>query len=79
MAKPHSTKATPSTKSKTAYADAYRDVDFRKNPEKYIVGRGEQGVLMAEPYKSEILPHWKFATPEKAERSATAIYALFED
>ena len=61
----------------TSYADAYRNVDFRKNPEKYPIGRGEQGVLMAEPYKSEILPYWKFATPELAEKSAVKIYEFF--
>lgn len=61
----------------TNYADAYRDIDFRKHPEKYKIGRGEQGVLMAEPYKSEILPYWKFATPELAEASAAKIYSLF--
>lgn len=64
--------------SSTDYADAYRNVDFRKHPEKYVIGRGEQGVLMAEPYKSEILPYWKFATPEKAEVSAKKIFRLFE-
>lgn len=63
--------------SGTAYADAYRGVDFRKHPEKYVIGRGEQGVLIAEPYKSEILPFWKFATPEKATKSAEKIYSLF--
>lgn len=63
---------------KTAYADVYRNTDFRLHPELYRVGRGEQGVLMAEPYKSEILPHWKFKTPEIAETSARKIYQLFE-
>lgn len=53
--------------------------DFRKHPEKYSIGRGEQGVLKAEPYKSEILPHWKFATPEKAKASADKILAMFYD
>ena len=52
-------------------------IDFRKHPEKYLIGRGEQGVLLVEPYKSEILPHWKFATPEKATKSADAILKLF--
>lgn len=61
------------------YSDAYRDIDFRKHPEKYLIGRGEQGVLLAEPYKSEILPHWQFATPEKAEASADKILAMFYD
>ena len=63
----------------TAYADAYRKIDFREHPEKYSVGRGEQGVLIAEPYKSEILPHWKFKTEEAAETSAQKIYQLFLD
>jgi hypothetical protein len=61
-----------------SYADQYRDIDFRKHPEKYSIGRGEQGVLIAEPYKSEILPFWKFATPDDARKSATKIYAMFE-
>ena len=64
--------------SDASYADAYRDVDFRQHPDKYIVGRGEQGVLIAEPYKSEILPHWKFKTPEVAKVSASKIFAMFE-
>lgn len=62
----------------TSYANAYRDVDFRKHPELYKIGKGEQGVLMAEPYKSEILPFWRFATPETARESAAKIYELFE-
>ncbi len=60
-----------------SYADAYRDTNFRAHPEKYIIGKGEQGVLMAEPYKSELLPHWKFATPDKAEASAIKILNMF--
>jgi len=64
---------------KTSYADAYRDIDFRKYPDKYVVGRGEQGVLIAQPYKSEILPHWKFATPAAATKSAKHIYQMFLD
>lgn len=64
--------------SNTSYADDYRNIDFRKHPELYKIGRGEQGVLIAEPYKSEMLPHWKFKTPEIAEVSAKKIYAMFE-
>ena len=52
-------------------------VDFRLEPDKYSIGRGEQGVLMVEPYKSEILPHWRFRTPDVAKKSAEKIYALF--
>jgi hypothetical protein len=61
------------------YSDKYRNIDFRKSPEKYEVGRGEEGVLLAEPYKSEILPHWRFATPVQAKSSADKILALFYD
>lgn len=61
------------------YADGYPGIDFRKYPERYPIGRGEQGVLIAEPYKSEILPHWKFKTEADATASAKKIYALFED
>ncbi len=57
-------------------ADLY-GTDFRAHPEKYRIGKGEQGVLMVEPYKSEILPHWRFKTPEIARESSEKIYALF--
>ena len=56
----------------------YSTLDLRKQPELYRVGRGEQGVLLVEPYKSEILPHWRFKTPAIAKESASAIYELFE-
>jgi len=59
------------------YSDIDWTIDFRKSPEKYLIGRGEQGVLLVEPYKSEILPHWKFATPDKATVSADKILAMF--
>ena len=55
----------------------FKKVDFRKHPELYKVGVGEQGVLMVEPYKSEILPHWRFKTPEIALVSAKKIFLLF--
>lgn len=45
----------------------------------YLVGRGEQGVLLVEPYKSEILPHWRFKTPEIATVSSEKIYQMFLD
>ena len=60
-------------------SDEYRDIDFRKHPEQYRIGRGEMGVLTAEPYKSEILPHWRFASPEKAKISAEKIYSMFQN
>lgn len=61
------------------YALNYKDIDLRKQPELYRVGRGEEGVLLAEPYKSEILPLWRFKNPEIAEESARLIRAKFEE
>jgi hypothetical protein len=52
-------------------------VDYRKHPEKYHQGRAEEGVLTVEPYKSELLPLWKFATPAQARRSARALWSRF--
>jgi len=54
------------------------DVDYRAHPERYRVGRGEQGVLICEPFKSELTPHWRFKTPAIAQRSARKIYRLFQ-
>ena len=61
------------------YTLDFRQVDFRAHPELYRVGKGEQGVLMIEPYKSEILPHWRFKDPETARQSSEAIYSMFLD
>ena len=57
----------------------FDNIDFREQPELYRVGRGEQGVLMVEPYKSEILPHWRFKTPEIARESSDKIYQMYPD
>ncbi|TNM67578.1 DUF4385 domain-containing protein [Deinococcus radiopugnans ATCC 19172] len=57
----------------------YADLDLRAHPELYRVGRGEQGVLLVQPYKGEILPHWRFATPDAARESSEAIFSMFED
>lgn len=56
----------------------FAHIDFRERPELYRIGKGEQGVLLVEPYKSEILPHWRFRTPEVAAESSERIYTLFE-
>lgn len=60
------------------YSLDYENLDLRANPQLYRVGRGEQGVLSVQPYKSEILPHWRFRTPEIARASSAKIYELFE-
>lgn len=52
----------------------FDNINYREHPDKYRVGRGEQGVLLVEPYKSEILPYWRFKTPEIAEESSEKIY-----
>ncbi len=53
------------------------DIDYRREPEKYKVGKGEQGVLICEPYKSELTPHWRFKTPEIASESSETIFHMF--
>ena len=60
------------------YTLDYKTLDLRKHPERYRVGKGEQGVLLVEPYKSEILPHWRFKDPDIAQASAEKIFSLFE-
>jgi Domain of unknown function (DUF4385) len=59
------------------YSVDYRNVNLRKHPELYRVGRGEQGVLMVEPYKGEILPHWRFRNVAIAAQSAAKIEQMF--
>ncbi|MBC7795842.1 MAG: DUF4385 domain-containing protein [Pyrinomonadaceae bacterium] len=59
------------------YTQDFEKIDFRKNPEKYQIGIGEQGVLLVEPYKSEIVKFWRFKTPEIARESADKIYELY--
>ena len=55
----------------------YKNLDLRENPELYRVGKGEQGVLMVEPYRSQIVPHWRFKTLEIARESSAKIYEMF--
>lgn len=61
------------------YKLPYGRLDLRRRPGLYRVGKGEQGVLLVEPYKSEILPHWRFRTPEIARKSAREISRLFRE
>lgn len=60
------------------YSLDYASLDLREHPELYRVGRGEQGVLLVQPYKDELLPHWRFATPDLARVSADRITEQFE-
>lgn len=56
----------------------FKAIDFRDFPFLYKVGKGEQGVLLVEPYKSELLPYWRFRIPKEADQSAKKIYRLFQ-
>jgi hypothetical protein len=53
------------------------DVDYHARPELYRVGKGEQGALICEPYKSELTPHWRFKSPAVAKRSSAKIFKMF--
>jgi len=59
------------------YSINFDRINFRERPDLYRIGRGEQGVLSVEPYKLEILPYWRFKTPDIARESATKIYEMF--
>ena len=59
------------------YSLDFKTIDFRDCPDLYRVGKGEQGVLLVVPYKSEILPYWRFKNPEIAQQSSEKIYEMF--
>lgn len=59
------------------YSLDFKSIDFRQRRDLYRIGRGEQGVLLVEPYKSEILPHWRFKAVAEAQKSSADIYRMF--
>lgn len=59
------------------YSLDFATIDFRERPDLYRIGKGEQGVLLVQPYKGEILPHWRFKTPAEAKKSAAKIFQMF--
>ncbi len=63
--------------SKFDYNLNFSEINFRKSPELYVYDHTERGVLLIEPYKSEILPFWRFRTPEIARESSAKIYEMF--
>lgn len=63
--------------TKFDYSLDYKNLNLRENPELYRIGKGEQGVLMVEPYRTEIVPHWRFKTPDIARKSSEKIYEMF--
>lgn len=60
------------------YTLPYKRLDLRAEPHLYRPGKGEQGVLMVEPYKSELLPFWSFKNPEAAQRSSHDLRLRFD-
>lgn len=44
----------------------------------YAIARGEQGVLTFEPYKSILLPHWRFRTVPIAKESSKMLKGAFD-
>ena len=71
-------------RKKPSYVDFKHDtykwksnIDYRMYPELYHIGRGQQGVLTCEPYKSELHPIWRFKTPREAQLSANKIYIKY--
>ena len=69
----------PPSKSPSAIADlatpALKSKSLRMS---YAIGRGETGVLTFEPYKSLLLPLWRFNTPDIATKSSTDLWRRFE-
>lgn len=44
---------------------------------RYRIGRGETGVLTFEPYKTALLPLWRFRTAELARKSSSDLWNAF--
>ena len=55
----------------------YKKLQFEPNDKRYRIGRGEQGVLLVRPYTDDICTHWKFKTPNIAEKSSRQIYHMY--
>lgn len=54
-----------------------KGIDYEKNPLLYEIGKGQQGVLICEPYKSRLHPIWRFKTKKEADISRNLIYQEF--
>lgn len=71
---PKKPKTEPRPDPSTLPTPALHDRALRMS---YRIARGEQGVLTFEPYKSLLLPHWRFRTPAIARDSSTALLSAF--
>ena len=75
--KPKAKKAMRPKAPKFPYTLPYASLNLRLRPELYRIGRGEEGVLSVQPYKSELLPLWRFKTPSIAHSSSSSLLAKF--
>ena len=54
---------------------------FTKPPKSHLmtyrIGRGERGVLTYEPYKSYLMPRWRFRTVQIARTSSDTLWNIF--
>ncbi|EMA52361.1 DUF4385 family protein [Halococcus thailandensis] len=55
------------------------DIDFRDQPERYEIGRGEEGVFKVEPYKSELLDLWGYADRETADEAGERLHRKYRE
>lgn len=60
------------------YSQDFAPIDYCKRPDLYCIGRSEQGVLLVEPYRSELLPIRRFKAEEEAKVSSAVLYGMFE-
>ena len=59
------------------YSLDYKNILFQPNDKRYRIGRGEQGVLLVQPYTNDICKHWRFKTPSEATISSTKILHMY--
>lgn len=55
----------------------FEKINFRKRPKLYRVGQAEEGVLLVQPYTTEISPYWTIDNLDVATESCDKIFALF--
>lgn len=71
VAMPSSPRPSPSL------TDKYPSLTDKALRMSYRIARGEQGVLTFEPYKSFLLPHWRFRTVPIARTSSATLWDKF--
>ncbi len=61
------------------YSLDYKSLDFTEDDNRHLyrIGRGEQGVLLVQPYSAQLCLFWRFKTPAEAGDSARTLYRKF--